>query len=248
MTLSITLNLSNPVLQFVDTSTVTFSCPASGSYQITSETPLPDPVAFSGLQIVISTSLVNVAGVVSTDQGEWQPGSDQPSPSNWSVSLDPESDTTRAVCINFKNCTATVNWSGDPGLSAIIAQYIEDYFDDAVGLQYYIAALSNVYANDPGADALQPTSFCFTVIPGNTAESIPGTLCIWIGVKGGANNGTQPSGQTDLQFAPGGKSLTPLPSSNTASIIFSHDIMANLFLTVRVNRPSGGSELFTNFF
>ena len=235
---TIIIQLSNPTIQFQDsTGFVTLTCPFTGTYTYfvagkSEVTPFP-----AGLQLQLSTSLVNVSGSWDSNS-DFQPGPNTPSPSQWVVLMDPGADIAQAVCIDFTNLTANVSNtpSGNTGegnlatFNSWIIGFVTAHFQ-GVSLRYYLAGVSNQYdPNYAGSEVLQPTSFCFTVVRGDAANNSPGTLNMRIGLKGGSG---QREGQAHLVFAPNGQEVDPIPSGNNASVIFSHDTMANLFLKVR---------------
>ena len=219
-------------MSFVDTSnSVNIKCGITGSYKVKGsdeKTDLP-----SGLLCVISTSLQNVAG-------EWHRGEEwkadeaaSTSGDNYIEVLEPDSNKARGVCIDFAHCSASITDS--PGrkveegelaqLEGWLKAYLEKHFANMAGLRYCIAAVSNhYYPKGKDTQVLQPTHFCFTVMPG--------MLLMWIGLKGGPDNGTRQSEKTSLAFAPDSKVVPPIPDGHSASIIFSHFTMANLFLKV----------------
>ncbi|KAJ5359332.1 uncharacterized protein N7496_011745 [Penicillium cataractarum] len=243
------VNFSNPELQFVDAScNVTFTCPFTGTYTFYFDGNPTTPQSFGpGLQLSISTSLANVEG---TYDGDWQPNSGSINPSNYVVLMEPGSNVAQGVCLDFTNITAVIE--NAPGgqnsadqlatVSNMMADEVSSYFQQAGGVNYYLAALSNAPQGDsPKEIALQPVSFAFSAVPANSNENIPATLCMWIGLQGG--NGAQfQSGQTPLSFQPGSSPITPLPQGKSASIIFSHSVMGNLFLAPALQSATGGQS------
>ncbi|CAK7229216.1 hypothetical protein SCUCBS95973_007146 [Sporothrix curviconia] len=229
-TLVFSVQLLQPTLQFVDTSNaVTLTFGLAGSFQV-KDVPGAKPVPLpSGLTCELSTSLVNAAGQWQ-DQG-WVPAEgSQPAPDSFVTALEPGASVARGICIDLSKCKAVlsqvpgaaINGSTMATLKPLMASFIEEHFASH-GLRLCLAAVSNHYnVSDKASAVLQPTHFCFTVAGG--------VLMIWIGLKGGRETGTRASGQTALVFAPGAQAVSPIPQGSTASIVFSHDTMANLFL------------------
>lgn len=85
------------------------------------------------------------------------------------------------------------------------------------------------YTPDPSMIVLQPTSFCLTCTPGGTDGKECGTVGMWISVTGSSG---QKSGRTSIEFRPDTKTANPIPVGCSASIIFSHDLMARKFFMV----------------
>ncbi|KAJ5517060.1 hypothetical protein N7527_008620 [Penicillium freii] len=117
-------------------------------------------------------------------------------------------------------------------LKAVFFEKVTDHFISGV----------NRKGDDSGTNVLKPRSFCFTVIPGDS--KIPGFLTMWIGVEGGSNNGKKSSGQNQLFFAPDGENATsPIPDKCSASIIFSHDIIASQFFEPNFRNAAGKVDI-----
>jgi len=192
--------------------------------------PLPD-----GLRLVCTTALVNVAGYTPDNSTTFVPDPSKPiAGANHIVILDPGATELHNICIDFSkpNCKV-VNASGPASSNDMLAAYnslllsdIEQHFSEAGGLKYYLAGISNVYnPSDVTSDVLRPTRFCFTSVLGDSTKNIPGALSIWIAVQGG--NGNNTSGTTEVSFAPDSVDVHPLPLDSSASVIFSHDLIAN---------------------
>jgi len=225
------VTLLKPTLQFVDTSnSVIITCGLAGSFHLQGSTKAKD-LPF-GLACEISTSLVNVAGEWHPEDG-WVPSAtdgDKPT-NNWVTVLEPDGNVARGVCIDFTKCKAVLKDAGNTGggglahLNPLICAFLEEHFTNVCALRYCLAAMSNHFdPSDENSQVLQPSHFCFTLIPG--------VLMMWIGLRGGSDSGTRQSGQTTLTFAPYSRAVSPIPEGHTASIIFSQAMMRNLFLKV----------------
>jgi hypothetical protein len=244
VTIQIDFLLANPTLKIQDTFG---SCQAifklSGSYTYITKgsagrtSQLPE-----NLVLLVTTSLATVQGVCGGD-GQFVPApgdaAKDPKPPNWVEILEPGANKAQGICLNFTGCKASIeDASGNPiseglkGLRAEIKDKIEERFSDNAGLKWYLAAVNNSYdTTQKDATVLQPTNFCFTVVPG--ANETPASLLMWIAVKGGSANGTMGSGQTALSFAPSSTTLTPLPIGASATVIFSRHVIEELFIKVR---------------
>ncbi|OJJ43182.1 hypothetical protein ASPZODRAFT_2118013 [Penicilliopsis zonata CBS 506.65] len=183
-----------------------------------------------------------VKGEWHSEQG-WLPNDTEPVGNDFITVLEPQESTGRGVCIDFRKCKANITDGSPDGkipegdLARLMAlkPYLEVHFAQAAGLKYCLAAINNHFEPDDSAsEVLQPTEFCFTVIPG--------VLMMWVGLKGGRETGSRGSGQTSLIFAPNSTSLSPIPSGRTASIIFSQNTMTNLFLKPALQSNSAIDE------
>ena len=239
------MDMQSPRLQFEDgdNGLVSFVCGLTGSYHLHDPTATAKTIEFpKGLTLTIKATVATVIG-------EWQdndiiPGSGPVRGPSYVVKSPEDGHTMHAVVIDFTKLLSVDVTSDSPdiqpgsvlGTKLLIQGWITDYFGK-IGLKYYIAGLSNSYETRPeaGVQVLKPVSFCFTVTPPNSTASppIPAALCIWIGVKGGTNDGKHPEGPGLLAFAPNGFALTPIPVGNDCSIIFSSHVISSLFLTVR---------------
>ncbi|KAL1889078.1 hypothetical protein Sste5346_009143 [Sporothrix stenoceras] len=216
-TLVFNVQILQPTLRFVDTSNaVKLTFGLAGSFYAKDMPEVQPKQLPSGLTCELATSLVNVAGQWH-DEG-WQPATgtteaEGPVGNNWVTVLEPGASPGSEANINTKTLVT---------LKPLVATYIEEHFSSH-GLHLCLAAVANSYdVNDKTSEVLQPTQFCFTV-----AGDV---VMIWIGLKGGPNTGTRASGQTGLIFALNSKAVSPIPLESTASIIFSHNTMVNMFL------------------
>lgn len=228
-TIVFNVKLQQPTMKFVDTTNnIVVTMGLVGQYNVNgSDRKINLP---SGLTCEVGTSLVNVAGEWHEDG--WKPKpQQQTSGDSFVVVLEPGASEARGICIDLTKCKAVLGETPGanipPGtkahLSPLINTFIEQHFAEH-GLRLCLAAVSNHFdVNDRDSEVLQPQHFCFTVASG--------ALMTWIGLKGGPNTGTRQSGKTSLSFAPGASAISPIPDGSTASIIFSHSTMANLFLS-----------------
>ncbi|KAL2669882.1 hypothetical protein Neosp_015179 [[Neocosmospora] mangrovei] len=238
-TLQFSLTLLQPTLAFADSSnTVNLTFGLAGSYtdsNTSSTVSLP-----SGLTCVVATNLINVSGT--WDATGWNTDASDSQDSNSSntvVLLEPDISATSGVCIDFRQPQATLNLA--PGTSivsgpslpldpTVVMAFLQDKIKahfSSCGLNVCLAAITNnSTVENSTEDVLQPAEFCFTVAKG--------ALMMWIGHQGGPNTGTRPSGQMaqPLVFSPSGpgSEIPSIPLGRHASVIFSHDTRANLFL------------------
>ncbi|EWY79788.1 hypothetical protein FOYG_17078 [Fusarium oxysporum NRRL 32931] len=264
-TFDITMQLHSPAIQFSDASgSVNLICGITGSYKredLPRVTPFPD-----NLQLTLTAECAHVIG-------EWQDDDFVPSSASthgpqWIIVDGGDGHNAHAVVVDFTKLSSvnignTSSGSNSPGMLAVLNDLIKAFIQQfflSLGLKYYITALSNSHDPNPkaGMQVLKPVSFCFSIVPGSYSATpqIPGALCIWIGVKGGVNDGQHTPGSTLAGFAPNGTNLTPIPTNNDCSIIFSSAVISNLFLAPALgqwvdnvvaapNPPEGG--MVTNF-
>ena len=194
-----------------------------------------------GFAVSVETQLANVAGTLSDlstpATAEFVPANDaaqNTAPANSITLMPPDAGAAKAVCLNLQDKQITVEIVSTatppvplPEELILVQTKLRENIKSAAGLKYYIAGLSNVYASAPGADLLKPKAFCFTCMPGNTEKKTPGSLCMWISVEGGVDNGARATGQTSVTFHPNARDLQPIPKDSTASVIFSHRLMTN---------------------
>ena len=236
--ISYSIQLSRPALQFLGSEgRVRLSFSLAGSRTPQNGDPWQiDP----GFDVQIETQLVNVSGTL-TDRtepatAEFEPDSDASTTAANSIVLMPaDPHAAQAVCLDLvdKKVSLEVVSTSDPPIQLpeeliILQTRLREHLRSAVGLKFYIAGLSKVYSPSSGSDLLKPKAFCFTCVPGKAAAKTRGSLCMWIGVEGG---NTQTSGQASLTFHPADTDLNPIPAGRGASVIFSHNLMAN-YITV----------------
>lgn len=187
---------------------------------------------------MLETELINVSGTLSDTSNpataDFVPAHDAAvtaAPANFVTLMPPDAGAAKAICLNFQDEKISVGIVSNtkpakPIPTPLLVTHIRlrEYLRESAGLKYYLAGLSNVYAEAAGSDLLKPKTFCFTCIPGNPAHHIPGSMCMWIGVNDDGS-GTKPTGQTSVTFHPSDKDLQPIPKESTASAIFSHKLM-----------------------
>ncbi|KAL6718462.1 hypothetical protein ACLMJK_004553 [Lecanora helva] len=197
-----------------------------------------------GFNVQLETQLLNVSGNLSDTSSpataDFVPVTDaakSATSANAVTLMPPDAGAAKAVCLNLVDdniLTEIVSTSKPPtplpDELLLIQTKLKEYIRNAAGLKYYIAGLSNSYASTAGSDLLKPKAFCFTCIPGNPEKKIPGSLCMWISVEGGSDNGARASGQTSVTFHPGDKDLQSIPKGSTASVIFSHKLMTKYII------------------
>lgn len=228
-----TAQLLTPTLQFIDTSNnVTLTFGLAGSYTAKDMPEFPAVQLPSGLTCELQTSLVNVAGQWN-DKG-WTPApgttTDEAHAHDFVSILEPGASATRGICVDLTKCTMKLGQVAGSGIQSktliplkpLLQSFIEDHFTSH-GWQLCLAAVSNNYnVDDKTSQVLQPTQMCFTISGG--------VLLIWIGLKGGPNTGVSVGALTGLVFSPNSQVVSPIPEGSTASIIFSHNTMVNMFL------------------
>lgn len=236
------LKLLKPTLQFDDRygrASLVFT--VSGTYKRVSRKNLPRQKIPAGYQARIGVELFNVLGTFQNEGSStrFTPNSstsslDNTGPNN-SATVSPERDTARGVCLSFRRSSIEFEGVPDPSkFPSTVAFALEDGMRRSLSQNtqdHFIAGVTG-YIGDPGMIMIRPKSFCFTVTPRDEREGTAGFLSMWIDVEGGSHNGLQPSGQTTLSFQPDGRGTSPIPQQASASIIFSHDIIARLFFLV----------------
>ena len=193
--------------------------------------PFPD-----SLLLVLQTSLVNVTGTYN-EKGDFQPDPSTVTDANQIVIVEP--GKLHPVAIDFTKATPTFANASGGTLSTDQLAFIDSFIGKDIGqhflsqgYQLYIVGISNtVTPPDDSTINLTPQAFRFSVVRGDTVGA-PGTLCMWISVKGGAGNGLNPSNNTSVTFHPDSYDVSPIPNNSSASIIFSHNLMANQFFLV----------------
>ncbi|KAI1188267.1 hypothetical protein F5B17DRAFT_429684 [Nemania serpens] len=237
------LKVSNPVLQFrSDRGSADLEYDLSGDFG-----PKPTFVP-PNTKMTLHVEIANLEGTTTTDDGDSgfkptlnqlhpQPGERYKQAPNYVTSVG--ENVTRGICLVFRDTTVKVtNPSTDAKVQAIINRLradittaTADHLDKST-YYYFIAGLNTPQRRIRNSTmvTLQPKSFCFTLLAGDAQLGLPGTLVMWIGVEGGNHNGQQPGGSTSLTFHPDTRDVNPVPLKNTASIIFSHDLIAREFI------------------
>lgn len=220
MELNFGLQLLTPAIQFNrETEHVDFSCALSGSFQCDGEEfKLTD-----NLQLDLSISLVNVAGT-------WgEPACTADTSGEAVVVKDSGAQFDKDICLHFKSPTTTIRSTGGAELDASnagIAGIIVQHFQSPAGLKYWLKS----EGGDTGPGGIWPSSFYFTFESSERGRST--TLSTWIRLRGSSSKGEP---LENLKFAPDGNTrVNPIPSGCTASIIFSHQIMAEFYLMVTI--------------
>lgn len=223
-----TVTCSQPTLQFNGTTgTVELNWPfkylfACGGKE---QSSLRD-----GMKLVVSSSVADVTGSWISDPGT-EPGPlDEPI-----IVRDGVHSGGTGTCLHFTNTTAHVTFT-DPVPSLFdswIASSIEKWFQRAAGLKYYLGFSKETNdlkfgSNDVGF-LFQLNSLRLSFYP-NANGATATTLSMWIELKRDSTAGER---SQDPRFKPdGANAIDPIPSGRTASIIFSHNSMAELYLIV----------------
>lgn len=232
------LNIDQPTLKFAGQSGhVTLRGPVKGSYQKVSPHAGHKIDFKDGFSIEYNVELKNVKGSYREENGQTKFSPDTSSdkyrsvPTNYVVPFADDNNSARGICLGFSGAKVTLKKEEGAKISALV----EQAFNDGIGKalehlpsEHFITGLTK-YSIDLSMIVFQPVSFCFTVQRDDIPNNIPGALLMWIAVKGGHNNGQRDSGTTELVFNPDSDGASPIPEGSSASIIFSHDIMANHF-------------------
>lgn len=218
----------------------------AGTYQITKPQPKEPKPLKTGYKLAVDVDLYNVKGKVSGSepQGSFTPdragGSLQHATTDYVIQLDAGPDDAHAICLSFERAEASFEKEPSDSKQAMPATVkvalldgLDKYLKD-VTYEHFITGVKK-YTPDPSMTVLQPTSFCFSVVPTDTDLKRPGTVMMWISVTSGS--GTIPTGQRPVQFMPGGTAQNPIPDTCSASIIFRHDLMVNSFFKVCFPKP-----------
>ncbi|EEP81027.1 predicted protein [Uncinocarpus reesii 1704] len=235
VTSTVSISLSNPTISFKDSQAsvvVTFHLTGESRRENSSAPDVLPP----GLLLQLDTKLVDVRGTVAGSGAAAEihtsPSENGEAPSRISI-LEPGTEHARAVAIDFRSGTITIVPETGVSLSEdqtvfvnCIATDIQEHFQKSVGLDCYLGSVSNKTATGT-LSSLKPTTFSFSTIASDART--PGVLCMWIGVEGGAGNYTVPDEGLPLQMKINTTAYNPVPKDHTASIIFSHHIMANKF-------------------
>ncbi|KAL3468736.1 hypothetical protein BJX99DRAFT_242816 [Aspergillus californicus] len=237
------LKVSNPVLQFhSDLRSADLEYDLSGNFGPKSTSVPPNT------KMTLGVAVANLEGVVSTDVGDSgfkpnegqvhpQPGERYKQAPNYVVKIG--ESVTRGICLVFRDTTVKVtNPSTDPIVKGIVNRLSGDIpiaTADHLHKSTYYYFIAGVGAPPPQVRdstmvTLQPKSVCFTLLAGDTQLKLPGALIMWIGVEGGNYNGQEPGGSSSPTFHPDTLNVNPIPLENTASIIFSHDLIAREFI------------------
>ncbi|MCJ1281789.1 hypothetical protein MMC26_001112 [Xylographa opegraphella] len=231
--------ISKPKIQFTGTkSRIMLSFGLTGSVAKNGKARDLPP----NLVLNIETDLRNVTGTLSDkatpSTADFVPATDAASTmadANHVVLMRPEAGAAQGVCIDLASDSLGVEILATDNPGALLpdavtkmSEGLKAHLRSHGGLKMYIAALSNVYSAAHGSSLLKPQAFAFTCIGGD--KGVPGTLCMWAGVEGGANGGKWASARQDLSFHPDQFNVHSIPLESTASVIFSHQLMASYFI------------------
>ncbi|KAE8153965.1 hypothetical protein BDV25DRAFT_136335 [Aspergillus avenaceus] len=214
---------------------VTILAGLTGTYQRAQPATSPVKQFPSDHRLKLSVDLYNIEGTVEEQDGNsvFSPASSTAvSGTNYVTPVGAAVNTARGVCLCFKDADpaiekVTLTARLDPSVEVALQDGLRKYFA-ATDFKHFLAGIANDTRSDD-AIVLKPESFCFSVVPRDEHRGKPGTLHLWVNVKGGCNNARQQSGQTTLAFHPDGTAASAIPQGCSASVIFSHDAMANLF-------------------
>lgn len=229
---------SKPSLQILDQEgNIYFTALMTGSKRMVRDRDQKEKTTkIENVMLVISTRLAAVRGTTNA-AGKFTPDSSpDPSGANDVRIIEPGHDTALGVCINFESLMSVDFYNyGEGGntpddlnkLTSLIKAEVERRFKDS-GFQYCLAGLNNEKPKDPGDSiVLQPAHFTFSVVHGDDEST--SAICMAIILKDNTRAGPKPP---PFYFTPGGEQVNPIPTECTASIIFSHRVMAGLFIMV----------------
>ncbi|KAE8141028.1 hypothetical protein BDV38DRAFT_279483 [Aspergillus pseudotamarii] len=215
-----------------------------------SDITIPD-----GYQASITVDLINITGTFDSRR-QFTPNSSGNTSGNIGPNntTDVQRESAQGVCLSFTN--STVDFQQVARIPSVAKEALKNGLRDYLQQNTQKHFIMGVSGYEPDQDMIvfRPAKFCFTITP-KEDDGPPGFLSMLISVEGGYQNGLQPSGQTTLSFQPGGIPMSPIPSHTSASVIFSHDIMARRFFKpnlegllsdVRVtSSPGTGGMAFT---
>lgn len=230
------MTFSTPHIEFVDTSkTIQLIFGISGSWQKIEEKKTG--VIPAKIHAVVSAPISSVEGHWQGDK-EWKTKDNAKPQGDRHISImDPGTDTTLGLCIDFTEQSTTVAIKCLDGsvpiarvedLSAKFARGIKAYLRQNAGTRYCLSAVGNSFKpDDTQSRVLQPKFFCFTIQSD--------CLLTWIGLAGGAAN--EKRDPKNLFFGNGNQAISPIADGHTATIIFSQFTMTQLFLKVTMTIP-----------
>ncbi|OIW32925.1 hypothetical protein CONLIGDRAFT_666337 [Coniochaeta ligniaria NRRL 30616] len=239
----VALTLANPVLQFKGSDgRVELFFDLAGSYQDKKEGSEAEKIP-EHTQLVVSTRLVHVRGSIvgeGTVSSHFTPDEGASGHGHEKITImKPGQKQAASVAIDLQHVEVRCRAApGKPELSeeqtkflkGLVAVGINRHFREAAGLTFYLGCVSSTPATSPNSIVLHPRAFCFSTVPASSDQSDDGALCLWIAVQDGNGNYAVPTEDKPLSLTISGMSYNPIPSGKTASVIFAHDLMANLFL------------------
>lgn len=194
-----------------------------------------------GVVLSFDTIFTNATGTVESIQSkDGFAGSAKTASANEPVIINPdEKNVSQGVCITFEKASpefiGTTDESKDFAKNnVVLLGALRNYFQQHAELKYYVAGVSNQHHPQLGSHSLQPRSFCFSTLKGETKDD-KSALCMWISVKEGTNKSQ--SSKTD--FKKGvfyDKGSIPIPRGRTCSLIVGKDLLVQQFLMVKPPR------------
>ncbi|KAF3903711.1 hypothetical protein AA313_de0209145 [Arthrobotrys entomopaga] len=246
------INLKAPKIKFGAKGQVSVSFPMSGSFYDKRYGPNDPEEIPNGVLLFLRPKLSSIQGTWSKDG--WTPSDNpDPKPTDYVTIFEPGDVEARNVCLDFGSI-AEIDISiiaEDPD-NKDVAEFLDTtarkalltHFKDTAGYQLYLAGVTNSFEPDEeSSTVLRPTAFAITTIDGTSTS--PSTICFWIAVEGGANNGKRPSGEGSFTFHPHQEDMCPIPKGSTASIIFSYNLMMDRFFRDGLTSKSAGLTNFT---
>lgn len=202
----VTFTFQIPTFSFVGvagSSNCSLSFPVSGS--ILKEASGATKQVPAGLLMIFQAPLATVQGSVTTNANNsnfQHTAGAAAQPLGSIITLSESGTDAHGVCVDLTGLAHTaITFAPAPGVtpdsdmlkflnsSNILTSSIINYFKQAVGLRYYLTAVSNGLSQSSSqSNTLQPTTFCFTIAVGDSVAKQDPSLCTWIGVVGGAGN------------------------------------------------------------
>ncbi|KAE8131252.1 hypothetical protein BDV38DRAFT_276117 [Aspergillus pseudotamarii] len=187
----------------------------------------------AGMVLSFDTKFANATGTVESSQSkDGFAGSGKTASANELVIINPnEKNVSQGVCITFEKASVDLIGTTDASKEAVqdnlfVLGALKKYFQANAELKYYVAGVSNEYKPESGSHSLQPRSFSFSTLKGNTPKD-KSALCMWISVKEGTNR--DQSSNKDFTSIFHATGLIPIPSGRSCSIIMHNDLVAKQF-------------------